>query len=341
MLPLHALLSQVLVAFTIEFDNEFEHRMPHRTTNHGGSFGPWLGSLVLWANCMQFVDEEGISGRELEKRARTKTNLNGMHRWGYVSIGADRLIRPTPAGRKAKEIWEPLDRAIEARWEERFGKALIGSLRQHLSVLAEQLDPAMPDCMPILGYGLWSSRELKSTTWSDAAPLPFYTLLSRPLLAFAEDFETRSEISLAICANVLRVFDTEAVPLRELPSRSGVSKEFIQVAAGFLVKRGLMKLETVNRSKIARLTERGVKAKNEYSRLVEEIEKNWRSRYGERTIADLRRTLEQLTGEGTSASPLFRAIEPYPDGWRASVPRPATLPHFPAVTHRGGYPDGS
>ena len=28
---LSALLSQALVAFTIEFDNEFEHRFPHRT----------------------------------------------------------------------------------------------------------------------------------------------------------------------------------------------------------------------------------------------------------------------------------------------------------------------
>ena len=31
-LPLPALLSRALVAFTIEFDNEFERRMPHRTS---------------------------------------------------------------------------------------------------------------------------------------------------------------------------------------------------------------------------------------------------------------------------------------------------------------------
>ncbi|HTR93738.1 MAG TPA: hypothetical protein VMI73_18565 [Trebonia sp.] len=33
-LPLSALLSQTLVAFTIEADNEAEHRIPHRTTDH-------------------------------------------------------------------------------------------------------------------------------------------------------------------------------------------------------------------------------------------------------------------------------------------------------------------
>jgi hypothetical protein len=39
--------------------------------------------------------------------------------------------------------------------------------------------------------------------------------------------------------------------------------------------------------------------------------------------------------------PLFRGLEPYPDGWRASVPRPEGLPHYPMVTHRGVFPDGS
>jgi hypothetical protein len=38
-LPLPALLSQALVAFTIEFDNEFERQVPHRTTNHGATAG--------------------------------------------------------------------------------------------------------------------------------------------------------------------------------------------------------------------------------------------------------------------------------------------------------------
>ena len=36
-LPLSALLSQVLVAFTIECDNEFEPQMPHRTRRPSGS----------------------------------------------------------------------------------------------------------------------------------------------------------------------------------------------------------------------------------------------------------------------------------------------------------------
>jgi hypothetical protein len=33
--------------------------------------------------------------------------------------------------------------------------------------------------------------------------------------------------------------------------------------------------------------------------------------------------------------------DPYPENWRDSVRPPITLPHYPMVLHRGGYPDGS
>ena len=42
-LPLSALLSQVLVAFTIECDNEFERQVPHRTSNYGSTAGGGTG----------------------------------------------------------------------------------------------------------------------------------------------------------------------------------------------------------------------------------------------------------------------------------------------------------
>jgi hypothetical protein len=136
-LPLSTLLSQVLVAFTIEFDNEFERRMPHRTTNHGGTpYAPWLVSLAMWSNCMQFIGEDGVRVGELEELARTATNLNGMLRWGYILVAPDsrsgRLVRATPAGRKAQEIWWPLFGEIETRWETRFGEDKIEQLREAL-----------------------------------------------------------------------------------------------------------------------------------------------------------------------------------------------------------------
>jgi hypothetical protein len=98
---LPSLLSQALVAFTIEFDNEFEHRMPHWTTDHdpgrGARQGPWLVSLVMWANCMRFVDESGVTVREVERLARTRTNWDGMRRWRYITLD------PNPAGGRSKQ----------------------------------------------------------------------------------------------------------------------------------------------------------------------------------------------------------------------------------------------
>jgi hypothetical protein len=73
-LPLTALLSQALVAFTIEFDNEAEHRMSHHRVTRGSSGpqdGPWLVSMVMWFNCMRHVGEAPITVPELERRART------------------------------------------------------------------------------------------------------------------------------------------------------------------------------------------------------------------------------------------------------------------------------
>jgi hypothetical protein len=63
-IPLPTLLSQALVAFTIEFDNQAAGQIIHRTTKHGASpgsrQGPWLVSLVMGANCMQFIDKKGV-----------------------------------------------------------------------------------------------------------------------------------------------------------------------------------------------------------------------------------------------------------------------------------------
>src|SRR5262245_19416036 len=108
--PLPTLLSQVFVAFTIELDNEFEHRMQHRTTRNGSagtSGAPWLVSMAMWYTCLRFLDDAGLTADELERRARTPTNLAGMRRWGYVEESGG-ILRPTRRGREAQEVWPPL-----------------------------------------------------------------------------------------------------------------------------------------------------------------------------------------------------------------------------------------
>lgn len=156
-LPLPTLLSHVLIAFTIEFDNEFEHQMPHRVTASTSapesSFGPWLVSMVMFSNFLQFVGEDGVTVEELQRQARTANlSLAGMERWGYVSVGVaagesrpnpplrNRVVRPTAKGRRAAEVWRPLFGVIEERWQSRFGASEIDRLRESLLKLVSQFE---------------------------------------------------------------------------------------------------------------------------------------------------------------------------------------------------------
>jgi methyltransferase (TIGR00027 family) len=363
-LPLPALLSQALVAFTIELDNEAEHRLPHRTTSHGasgrgdGAPALWLVSLAMWENCMRYVTGEPITVGDLEARARTGTNLDGMRRWGYITIdGTARkvhngrpspgaVLRATAAGLQAREIWRPLPGLIEQRWHERFGAERLGRMRGPLAGMVGLLDPGLPDCLPILGAALRSQGPdprlppRPDGIAPEAMPLP--ALLSRALLSFAVEYEREAGLSLAVAANVLRVLGTRGTRRRDLPALTGTSKEAARWALGILTRGDLAAEDpdpAASRGKVARLTPRGLDAQRLYHELTGEIEGRWHDRFTPAVTAALRASLEPLAAG--QPPPLFGGIEPYPDGWRAMVRRPDVLPHFPMVLHRGGYPDGS
>jgi DNA-binding MarR family transcriptional regulator len=371
--PLPTLLSHTLVAFTIEFDNEFEHQVPHRTTNYGSTAGsrsvPWLVSMVMWLKFMRFVPSEGIAVQELQRLARftdkeMHTWLTRMGKWwGYVEVKPhaadsaskvdplDRVVHPTSGGQKAVETWQPLTRVIEKRWQERFGKDVVARLQQCLLALVKKFDSDLTDYLPILGYELFGNdpnRESPTPAKPDAPLLSEYTLpilLSKVLLAFAIEFERNSEVSLAVSANVLRLTGPEGVRVRDLPRLSGVSKEAIAMSVGRLAEGGYAVLQPESpgsRIKVLRLTPKGRRAKDVYHQLVWAIEEKWQASFGKDAIRNLRQSLERLAGEPNAQSaPLFRGLEPYSDGWRAAVRRPKTLPHYPMVLHRGGFPDGS
>jgi len=359
-----ALLSQALVALTIELDNEAEHRFPHRTTNYGAAGqgdGAWLTSLAMFENCLRFVTDQPITVGELETRARTGTNLDGMRRWGYITIdgtarrihkgrpGPDAVLRATARGLRARETWLPLPGLIEQRWQERFGAEPIGRLRRSLEAIAGQLDPGLPDCLPILGQVLFSRGPDPALPPrpepSDVTTLPLSALLSRVLLGFALEYEAESEVSLAVGANLLRVLRAEGTRLRDLPLLTGISKEAVSWVLGVLLRARLAAGEpdpTASRGKVARLTPAGLRAQRLYLELLGTVEDRWQQRFGSDTIGALRQPLEALAaGADDQPPPLFQALEPYPDNWRASVRPPRTLPYYPMVLHRGGYPDGS
>ena len=367
------LLSQALVAFTIEFDNETEHQLPHRTTwgpaAHSGR-GPWLVSLAMWADFMQFLPAAGVPLREVADLVPL-TNLAGLERWGYVTVGPDpadrrpapprrdHVVRPTRWGRQAQQIWAPLTGVISQRWRERFGAAAVDQLTTALPAVASPPADAWPPFLPVSGVqpagpgrGQPAVSAEHRVTSADLA-----TLMARALMSFRAEFEPGSAVPLPVSANVLRVLSAGGVALREVPRRAGISKEAVSVSAGWLERQGYVVNEpdpAGGRGRHVRLTPRGAQAQEDYHRLADRIGSGWRARSGDGVIDGLAGALRALYAQpdGQQQPLLGAGLVPYPDGWRAHPPYqrlteamiadPAgSLPHYPMVTHRGGYPDGS
>jgi hypothetical protein len=134
-----------------------------------------------------------------------------------------------------------------------------------------------------------------------------------------------------------------------------LSKEAISVALGSLERGGYAVVEpdpAARRGKVARLTTRGPQAQQDHQRLIRTVEQRWRDRFGAEHIAGLAGVLRGLFADADGQQRIAAGLLPYPGGWRAHPPYlsqteallaapAAALPHYPMVSHRGGYPDGS
>ena len=290
-LPLSALLSRALVAFTIELDNAWESRTPQRTTLFGGPPGAvYATSLACWSNFMRSVPEQGVSVAELEGRVRARLALDGMRRWRYVTIAPERakarrrdwLITPTTAGLHAQSVWRGLPEEIEQRWAERFGVGAVTGMREDLEALVRGL--GLTDLPQWLTghYGGWAGQELEFVRGTPAAaqaewPLPLSALLSQVLQGFALEYEADSPAAL--------------------------KRRFIAVGSD----------PAAGRFRLARLLRRGLAAQSLYRERPAELEAGWRRRAGDAPLRRLRATLEAIV----TAPPGERAPV-----WQGSTRRP-------------------
>ncbi len=372
-LGVSAVLSQALVAFTIEFDNAAERQLPHRTTwgpAARSGRGPWLVSLTMWANFLRFLPADGVPLRDVADLVPL-VNLAGLERWGYVTVGPgpgggraapsrpDAIVRPTRWGRLAQDICAPLTGVIEQRWRDRFGEAVVGQLSSGLQAVVGPAGDEWPVFLPVSGvqrHGAGPNPPILAAGHRvPGAALP--TLLSRALMSFRAEYERDSALSLPVSANTLRVLSADGAAVRDLPRRAGVSREAVSVSLGRLEKGGLALTgpdPAGGRNRVARLTPRGQRAQAAYHRRADAIAGGWRARFGDGVIDRLTGALRALYAEpGGGDGPLISAgLVPDPGGWRAHPPYlrlteamiadPAgSLPHYPMVSHRGGYPDGS
>ena len=367
--PLSTLLSQALVAHTIELDNEFERRFAEA----GG--GTRVTSLVTWSNLLRFVGD-GIAVGDIVaavglQKQRVLSALGGVERWRYVEITPTRgsrapaerregygsarglkdssFVRLTPAGRRAVAIWPELNGEIASRWRDRLGARKVDALEAGLSGVVAAIDVALPDFVPIVGSSNGMALDLPprpSPVAAETAGLG--RLLAQTQMRYTLDFEAESGLSLPISENLLRVVDEAGVLVRDLPLRAGVSKEAIAMALTVLGKTDYVVVEGTSAATTVRSTPAGRELQATHRRLHARIEKDWATRYGTDVVDELRRLLERVLDH-----PAFpEGLRTPPGGWRDGPrykaqtdalmmdPR-AALPYAPMVLHRGGWPDGS
>jgi hypothetical protein len=346
-LALSAKLSKILIAFTMEFDNDFEQQFAHRTARgpeaKSGN-GPWLVSMAMWSNFLRWID--GSTQLTEVQDLVELVNFPGLQRWGYIRVTSD-AVTVTAAGKRAQAVWVPLPALVHDRWRDRFGAAVLDELRGALSAIADRLDPNLPWYLPVSSVYRARGLPVVRDRTSVSGPLDLAALMSRILISFRADFEAESRLSLPLSANVLRGLSDSPVRVRDLPTRTGVSREAISISLGWLDRHELAIVDR-GRVKAARLTDRGGRARAKYERLLAATEADRTSRFGPAAIERLDRALDSILG----ADAFAEGLEPYPNGWRANPPYAtltkalladpvAVLPQYPMVSHRGGYPDGS
>jgi hypothetical protein len=340
--PLSTPLSQLLVAFTIELDNEFERVLGEVVP------GRFRVSVVMWSNFLRFVGDGTAVGELPEAaglpKARVLSTLGGMERWRYVTVRDGRrdgygsarglkpdwVVRPTPTGRAAQELWPPLFGEIEARWRTRFGKTAVEELRRELRAVVEGVERDLPEYLPVVTGSNGMVAEIAERERRRPPPDSMCALLAQALLAYTLEFERESPLSLPLSENVVRVLDDET-DVRELPAAAGVSKEAVAMSLTSLKRRGFVSVE----GQQVRLTPAARRARKSAARAHREI--------------DALRVAMQPFLDGPKLAEGLRVPE---GGWRAEPAYLAQtervladplehLPRYPMVLHRGGWPDGS
>src|SRR5688500_6018430 len=216
-LPLSALLSQTLVAYTIEFDNEFEQRAPHITTLAGGGgsgkwAGPWLTSQAMWTNFIRHIGDKGTPVRDIQAMAclsepAIKSRLHHLEWWRYLTFAPDpsdtrakpryrdMLVHLTPGAKRSRDEGKSLNAPVDKLWRARFGKQPIEALTSALQTIASAQRDDLPDYLPVVDFP--GGFPIKLVFPDEPTPqkrtpverLDISALLSRALLALALEFE--------------------------------------------------------------------------------------------------------------------------------------------------------
>jgi hypothetical protein len=258
---------------------------------------------VLWTNVLRFLADRALPVRELsalslEPLDGLRLELGCLERWGFVvlrpredrsegrsqmdpstphaarrdgwgsgrGIGKDWTARLTHKGRTAAEVWPPLWREIEERWERRFGAGEVDALRRSLDEIQTRSEFELPWGFPpgleVAASGSYPPRRPEK----EAPPLPLSALLSRVLLMFTIEFDQMSRTPLALCAGILRALGESPVRVGDLPRLTGGSSEASDIGWRLRPYVALDDDPSGRRGRVVRLSPLGLRARRGYRR---------------------------------------------------------------------------
>ena len=134
--PLSALLSQALIAFTLDFDRRFEANCKAL----GSKRSP--PSLAMWSNILRFVSDHGVDQRKLPdlsgiSKPAVQSSVACLERHGWVTVdAATKTVRLTSRGKKIAKLWRSTLQEVEDQWS--------ASLRASLEKAVDKLEAPLP-----------------------------------------------------------------------------------------------------------------------------------------------------------------------------------------------------
>jgi hypothetical protein len=163
---LSALLAQVLLAYTIDFERGSELSLP------------------LSANFVRVLDETGVGVKELPLRAGVSREATAMALTSLSKAGSvvleNKVVRLTGTGREAQTRLPRIHEGIESRWQGRFGADAAPRLRASLASVLDQREALVRGLEPPESGWRASRRYAERTRALVADPtgaLPHYPMV--------------------------------------------------------------------------------------------------------------------------------------------------------------------
>jgi hypothetical protein len=302
---LSVLLARAFLGIADRFDHEADARRER-------------ASLLLWANFLRVIPDDGISLRELPRAARVSRRACrfwlGLERHGWLSVSADgprsKLVELTASGTAVRDSCRDRIATAERDWCAVVGRDETAALREALEGVVGEIGLEYPH-HPMI-YGAADSRALGGNAVAEKAgppripphgtdwppvlrvpssdELPLHALLSQALMAFTVDYEERAQPPMAMAAVL-----AQATRVAETSSR------------GWLEHEGVIVPDRSGATSI-QLTPLGDRIRSPYETTVQEVGELWRTRHGATEIDTLLRSLQAATGERSAACPADDAV---------------------------------